>query len=504
MNRKTTLSLAVAAGLIGGIAILALALGTGIVAARTSAASDVPTTMTYQGYLTDALGVPISGTATLAFELHTDPTGGSPLWTETHSAVEVTSGFFTVLLGSITPLDATAFQGTTRYLQVSVDTGGGFEDLPRQPLASVPYAFQAQEAVLASTAITATYAVQAGEAAQASTALTATLALSATQAPWSGLTGVPAGFADNVDDAGGAYENVIVVAKSGGDYTSVADALDSTSDASADNRYLVWVAPGVYTETNLSQVRAYVHLQGAGPNATLVTSLRTNTSQTPDAATVQLDDLGRVSDLSVANAGTGTYGIGIHSTSATRDSLIDNAVVEARGSSGTAHYALYLNDSEPTIRNSWLQARDASVVNAALGSVNAAGGFPQALILDSTLIGGAGDGKTCADNTGTGFGLQMTNSAPDVRNSYICGGHRGIYSGIAGIPRVRHSHVEVSGTSGAFLFETTGSSTITVANSGVFYIGNKHTGVGGLTCVHSYKANYTAATDGTTSGTACN
>src|SRR5947208_9693622 len=47
----------------------------------------------------------------------------------------------------------------------------------------------------------------------------------------------------------GQYANVIVVARSGGDFTSVAKALGSISDNSPTNRYLVWVAPGIYTET---------------------------------------------------------------------------------------------------------------------------------------------------------------------------------------------------------------------------------------------------------------
>jgi hypothetical protein len=436
--------------------------------------SGAPSLVSYQGYLTDADQQPISGTVTLRFGLYASAEGGTPLWEETQSGVAVQEGLFAVLLGSSTPLNAADFDDTSRYLQVSVDTGGGFEDLPRQQLAAVPYALQAEEAK------------------------------NAAAAPWSGLTGIPAGFADNVDDAGANYENVIIVAKGGGDYTSVAEALNSITDPGPDDRYLVWVAPGVYTETQLSLVQSYVHLQGSGPNATIVKSGRTNSTQTPDAATAQLDDNGRISDLGILNEGTGTYGIGLHSTSATRAATLHNVHLEANGGGGTAHYAIYLNDSEPTIQHSTIKASGASLVNAALGSINASGGFPQPLIIDSTLIGGSGDGKTCADATGTGFGLQMTNSAPDVRNSYICGGHRGIFSGLAGIPRIRHSHVEVSSTSGAFLFETTGASTITVANSGVFYVGNKHTGAGGLTCVNSYKANYTAATDSTTAATACN
>jgi hypothetical protein len=145
-------------------------------------------------------------------------------------------------------------------------------------------------------------------------------------------------------------------------------------------------------------------------------------------------------------------------------------------------------------------------VNAALGIVNSAGGFPQPLIKNSTLLGGAAsNSKTCPDSTGTGFGIQMTNASPEIEDSYICGGHRGLFGGVNGNPEIKDSHIEVSSTGSAFLFEKTGAGAFLVANSGVFYVGNKYTGIaGGLVCVNSYKANYTPASDGTNSATACN
>lgn len=302
--------------------------------------------------------------------------------------------------------------------------------------------------------------------------------------------------------------NVIVVAKSNGDFTSVAAALSSITTTSSSNRYLVWVGPGVYVESDLVQVKSYVHLQGAGPNATVINSTRSAASPGSSAATAQLEAHARLSDLSLINSGTGTFGIALYSTGVTRTAVVDNVVAESSGAGGTGHYAVYLNDSEPTIQNSTLKATGATgfgtSVNAALGIVNISGGFPQPLIENSKLIGGSSNGVTCVDNTGTGFGVQGVNASPDIRNSYICGGHRGLFIGTNGNVQVRQSHVEVSSTSGAFLIETTSAGTVLIANSGVFYAGNKHTGTGGLVCVNAYKSNYTAASDGTTSGTACN
>ena len=455
--------------------------------------SGAPGTMTHQGYLVES-GTAISGTVALEFGLYSASSGGSPLWEETHASVPVSGGYYTVVLGNTSPLDASLFASTTRYLQVSVDTGGGFVDLPRQAVTSVPFAFQAAHADAADTA-----------------AFADTAAL-ADAAPWSGLTGVPAGFADGIDDVGGIeYENFISVSPSGGDYTSVAAALASITDSSDTNRYLVWVGPGVYTESNLVSVPAYVHLKGSGPNVTVITSSRSSATPSNASATVDLLEDSRISEVTVRNTGTGTFGIAIYSAETTRDTRVDNVVAQAIGAGGTGHYAVYANDAELHISNSLLFAGGATGfgtgVNAAFGSVNIGGGFPQALITNSILMGGSASNlENCNDNTGTGFGMQLSNSTPMVRDSYICGGHRGVALYTNGNPQFQNSSIKVSSTGSAFLFEISASGSISVANSGVAYVGNKFTGAGtGLRCVHVYDlGTYTPKTDGTTSGTACN
>jgi hypothetical protein len=431
----------------------------------------VPELISYQGYLQTSANEPFTGSTTLIFAIYATTTGGSSLWQETQSTVPVSDGLFSVLLGSVTPLTADVFAAPERYLAVTVNLSGSNPIvLPRQRIAAVPYALHAAAAA---------------------------------RVPWSGIEGVPA-------DLGASYANVIVVAQSGGDYTSLAAALEATSAASSTNRYLVWVAPGVYTETALSQIRPYVHVRGAGANATVITSARSGAAPGNAAATVQLDDNGALSAITIRNTGTGTIGIAIWSSAASRNARIEQVVAEAIGSGGVGHYAVYLNDSEPTIADSHLQAYGATGfgtgVNAALGIVNVSGGFPQPLITGSTLIGGTSttDAKSCSGNSGTGFGVQHTNAAPTIRNSVVCGDRRAIFGGVNGVARVEHAQLWVSSTGGSFLIETTSAATITIANSGVFYVGNKFTGTGGLTCVHSYGANYTAVSNGTSSGTACN
>jgi len=134
------------------------------------AQSGGPLLVNYQGLLTDSGGSPLTGPVNLTFAIYDGKTGGVKLWEEIHSSVPLDSGYFSVMLGSVTPLTSSVFDGVERWIQVTVDGGS---PLSRQRLASVPYAIRAQEA------LTATYAMTA---------------------PWSGLTGVPTGLDDGDDD----------------------------------------------------------------------------------------------------------------------------------------------------------------------------------------------------------------------------------------------------------------------------------------------------------------
>ena len=110
-----------------------------LVAFAATAALAVPPTMPFAGRLSTS-GGPVSGTVAITFRLFAAPTGGTPVWDETHANVSATNGLVYVELGSLTSLDVAVLNGQPRHLELAV----GAETLtPRILLASLPYAFRA-------------------------------------------------------------------------------------------------------------------------------------------------------------------------------------------------------------------------------------------------------------------------------------------------------------------------------------------------------------------------
>ena len=107
--------------------------------------ADAPPLVNFQGRLTDPSGVAVAdGPYSMRFRVYSaaagddgDPCVGTCLWEETHN-IDTRSGFYSVLLGSATPLSPALFSDPERYIGVTV--GADSEMTPRRRLASVPYA----------------------------------------------------------------------------------------------------------------------------------------------------------------------------------------------------------------------------------------------------------------------------------------------------------------------------------------------------------------------------
>jgi len=110
--------------------------------------------ISYQGYLTDALGNPVAGNRSMTFRLWDAATAGNKVCEETQNPVAVNNGVFSVALGSVTPLNPAHFHKPL-WLEVVV-AGQTMGD--RQPLQGAPYAMSlAPGAAIKGNGTTGTY-----------------------------------------------------------------------------------------------------------------------------------------------------------------------------------------------------------------------------------------------------------------------------------------------------------------------------------------------------------
>ena len=125
---------------------------------------------------------------------------------------------------------------------------------------------------------------------------------------WSALAGEPHFYGS------AHYAQSVIVAKSGGSYTTIQGAIDSVSDAGASNRYAVIVYPGIYTE-NIT-MKDYVDIVGFGRTNSIILV-------TSGTAIIYPANKGTVVDIGVlANYGT----LGVNSTAITSGGA-DSAMV---------------------------------------------------------------------------------------------------------------------------------------------------------------------------------
>ena len=105
--------------------------------APAAALADAPSTMSYQGVLTNGDGTFVpDGNYSITFRLYDVAVGGVALHTENHPAVAVERGGFSVILGSISALPVIF----DRQIHLGVQVAADPELTPRVALASSPYA----------------------------------------------------------------------------------------------------------------------------------------------------------------------------------------------------------------------------------------------------------------------------------------------------------------------------------------------------------------------------
>ncbi|HET6201915.1 MAG TPA: hypothetical protein VFI25_03835 [Planctomycetota bacterium] len=102
-----------------------------------------PNLLHLQARIADAGGTPLQGPVAVVVRVYDVALGGVPLWEEGQTSTAL-NGIVNLVLGSVTPLPASLFDGTTRYLAFQV--GSDPEMIPRRQIVAVPYALRAAKA----------------------------------------------------------------------------------------------------------------------------------------------------------------------------------------------------------------------------------------------------------------------------------------------------------------------------------------------------------------------
>ena len=230
-----------------------------------------------------------------------------------------------------------------------------------------------------------------------------------------GLPGTPGTNGTN----GVTPAQVVWVAKSGGDFTSVIAALASITDASAAKPYVVRIAPGTYTEPAGVALKDYVDLEGSGQTNTVITATTTATSNATVRATGVFH--GEVRELTITNTGGGAanaYGLRLDSVTPASATRITDVTVNTTGSTST-NYGTYVNAAAPIITG---------LTTTATGGVNAYGLTSFAAQPVVSAITALGSGATSL-NTGvsaeSSSTLVMTDSTATAV-SQLVGTSRGV------------------------------------------------------------------------------
>jgi hypothetical protein len=106
---------------------------------------------------------------------------------------------------------------------------------------------------------------------------------------------------------GDALKNIITVAKANGNFSDPVAAVNSITDASVNNPYLVLIGPGVYTITQTLQIKEHVDIVGSGENNTKIKGAISTGNYDASSAIISGANNSMLSSLSIENMGGGDY-----------------------------------------------------------------------------------------------------------------------------------------------------------------------------------------------------
>ena len=169
-------------------------------------------------------------------------------------------------------------------------------------------------------------------------------------------------------------ENVITVAKSGGDFTNPIEAVNSITDATANKPYTIFVAPGVYSISKPVVLSPYISLTGSGQNTTVIRNINPANQEVlgfTHGGSLANSETIEVSNIKLQNSSGGQVCYGVNSFEGYFGHL-DHVTIEVTGCSGT-NAAIISSSGGVTLDHVTIKARGGQFARGI--SANIASGF---------------------------------------------------------------------------------------------------------------------------------
>ena len=296
-------------------------------------------------------------------------------------------------------------------------------------------------------------------------------------------------------------QNIVTVAKANGDFNNPVAAINSITDASASNPYLLVIAPGIYTLASQLVMKEYVDISGSGEAVTKLIGAITGANIEASAIVKGANNSGltdltientvvgganavgiynspaspTLSDLTINVSGGSANNVGIQNVTSSSP-MMNNLTLSISG--GTQAYGVVALSSSSLLSNSIISVNGASsnfgvyLFNTTLPSlmmenliISVSGGAIAYGVTDSAgssmvnlTISATGSAInygvytsgtsqmsgliiSAKGGSGTNYGVASIQGSPIIRNSYLDGSDFGIYNFTNGIPNVSHSTV---------------------------------------------------------------
>jgi len=215
------------------------------------------------------------------------------------------------------------------------------------------------------------------------------------------------------------YANVIVVAKSGGDFTDPSAAMNSITDASAANRYLIKIMPGAYTLGSYVRMKPYVDMEGSGRDVTKL-SKASDLVVYFEGSHPGVVFNSELRDMTLEDPAVSTYTLGVVSLFDALGVSLRNLNITISGS--TEALGIYAAGSNYSLDNVNINAQSAATSIGMLTNgctVN----------LHKTTILASGGAAGFSDWISAGIDIVNSGSVVTIRNSEITSTQHAINSG---------------------------------------------------------------------------